>query len=191
MRAVTPSEWLTLSAIILGPILALWMQRVLDGIRGKKNQRLQLFLTLMGTRATPLSTAHVNALNAIDSVFNRKRDRKVREAWEKTLLHIGKTPAPPDTQQWQQWVDRLNDLKIDLYQVMGKAVGYTYSADYLKRQIYLPRGFTDSEAEAGIIRQTLAKALIEGAKVRLVPDAPAAHPAPAVGTEKRDQPRIP
>lgn len=179
-RAPTWFEWLTVAAIVLGPILALWFQRILDQLREKRTQRLRLFLTLMATRATPLAPAHVNALNSIDSVFHRRRDRTVREAWERTLEHINTQVDPPHI---QQWADRLNDLRIDLYQVMGKGVGYSYSTDYLKRQIYLPRLFTDTEAEAMMIRQTLAKVLTEdGLKVKIIPEPPPPGPPAAPAT---------
>jgi len=133
LRLPTFAESLTIAALILGPILALWFQRILDGLRDKKNQRLRLFLALMATRATPLAPNHVNALNAIDSVFHRKRrDRKVREAWKETFEHINN--ATDLDKNLLEWSNRLNDLKVDLYQAMGKTVGYNYSTDYLKRR---------------------------------------------------------
>ncbi len=102
------------------------------------------------------------------------RDRKVRQAWAKALEHINTNANPTEI---QAWADRLNDLKVDLYQAMGQAVGYKYSIDYLKRQVYLPRLFTDSDAESMVIRQTLAKVLTDdGLKVRVMPEPPA--PAP-------------
>lgn len=74
-------DWLTVAAIVLGPVLALFAQRVLDRIREKKKQRVGLYLALMSTRAQPLVPAHVQALNSIDVVFNRRwRDRAIRNA---------------------------------------------------------------------------------------------------------------
>jgi hypothetical protein len=62
-------EWITVAAIVLGPILALLSQRLLDRVREKKDRRVRLFFTLMSTRATPLAPDHINALNSIDVVF--------------------------------------------------------------------------------------------------------------------------
>src|SRR5712692_8029594 len=92
MRPPTWFEWLTVGAIILGPVLALLAQRVLDFIREKKKQRVDLFLTLMSTRMAPLAPAHVQALNSIDVVFNRRGDRKIREAWRNVLAKIRVAP---------------------------------------------------------------------------------------------------
>jgi uncharacterized protein DUF6680 len=137
----------------------------------------------MATRATPLAPTHVNALNSIDSVFHRRRDRKVREAWEKALQHINvATDAanlPPG------WIERLNDLKADLYQVMGKAIGYHYSLDYLKRQIYLPRHFTDADLANATIRLTLAKVLTPDG-IKIVPGGP---PVPTTAPTAPTAPR--
>jgi hypothetical protein len=160
---MTRYEWVTIVAIVMGPILALWVQRILDRLREKSNQRLRLFLALMATRATPLASNHVNALNAIDSVFHRRREKKIREAWAKALEYANHANA-----NTPGWLDRLNDLKADLYQAMGKAVGYTYSIDYLKRHAYVPRHFIDTDLANATIRQTLAQ-IITPQGIKIVP----------------------
>lgn len=67
------------------------------------------------------------------------------------------------------WGERLNDLKVELYQAIGSAVGYTFDIDYLKRQTYAPQYHADVEQEVAQIRQTLAKVLTEeGLKVKAV-----------------------
>jgi hypothetical protein len=54
MQQITPGlptwfDWLTVAAIVLGPILALLSQRLLDYLREKRQQRLRLFMTLIST----------------------------------------------------------------------------------------------------------------------------------------------
>jgi hypothetical protein len=66
---MTRAESLTIVAIVVGPILALGAQRVLDRIREKKKRRMDIFLTLMTTRASPLAPNHIQALNSIDVIF--------------------------------------------------------------------------------------------------------------------------
>jgi len=163
-------DWLTVAAIVLGPVLALLTQRVLDRIREKKKQRVGLYLALMSSRAQPLSPEHVRALNAIDVVFNRKRrDQTIRAAWEKWLAHAATDAKQPG------WGERLNDLKVELLQAMGSAVGYEFDIDHLKRQSYIPMGHIDVEQEVAQIRQTFAKVLTDkGLKVLVQqePDPP-------------------
>jgi len=141
MHPPTWFEWLTLAAIVLGPALALFTQRMLDRIREKKERRVQIYLTLMRTRATPLALDHVNALNSIDVVFNGQRDRKIRAAWANILAHVN-----TDANQ-SNWQERYNDLKVDLLREMGRRVGYDFSTDYLKRQFYHPALYGNMEAD--------------------------------------------
>jgi hypothetical protein len=54
---------------LLGPVLAVQAQRWVEGFREKKARRLTVFRTLMATRALNLSTAHVEALNAVPIDF--------------------------------------------------------------------------------------------------------------------------
>lgn len=170
MPTPTWFEWLTVTAIVRGPVLALLTQRVLDRIREKKKQRVGLYLALMSTRAQPLSAEHVRALNAIDVVFNRKRrDQAIRAAWEKWLAHVTTDAKQPG------WGERMNDLKVELLQAMGSAVGYEFDIDHLKRQSYIPMAHFDVEQDLAQIRQGLAKVLTDkGLKVlvRQEPEEP-------------------
>ncbi len=173
MLNIQVSTWLTVAAIVLGPVLALLTQRILDRIREKKKQRVGLYLALMSTRASPLAPAHVQALNSIDVVFSRRSDRHIREAWERWLAHVATDATRPG------WGERLNDLKIDLLQAMGSAVGYEFTTDYLRRQIYAPQGYAQAEQEQLQIRQSLAKALTEeGLKVKVVAEQRPEPPRP-------------
>lgn len=157
-------DWITVCAIVTGPVFALWAQRGLDHLREKKQQRPRMYLTLMSTRATWLVPAHVEAVNSIDVVFNGWLDKKVRAAWKKVLEH-----AATDT-HGEGWTDRLTDLRVDLYREIGLRVGYDFNTDYLKRQFYAPMYFSELETEQMTIRKGLARALGggDGIRVRLV-----------------------
>jgi hypothetical protein len=172
LSAVPPSDLLTIIAIILGPVLALLTQRVLDLLREKKNRRAQLFFDLMSSRATPLAANHINALNSIDFVFDRWRDHKVRSAWREVMNQLNKAPGA----ELVQWTDRLNDLKVDLFRAIGKRIGYNFSTDYLKRYIYYPSYYGQMEADLLTIRKALTTALTDnGLNVKLIEPAVAAQ----------------
>ena len=170
---MTRAEWLTIAAIIVGPVLALGAQRVLDRLREKKKRRVDLYLTLMSTRASPLAPAHVQALNSIDVVFNRSwpwRDKTVRDAWHKVLEQVN---VAFDDANPRDWTERLHDRKVDLYQAMGKRVGYNFGTDYLKREMYLPKLYTDLEQDQLILRQRLVRVVTDdGIKVVVVQEQP-------------------
>jgi hypothetical protein len=71
----------------------------------------------------------------------------------------------------------MTDLKVDMLQKMGAKVGYTYSSDYLKRQIYAPRGISQAEQELLQIRQGLVKIVTEAGLKVVVTEFPPAPPA--------------
>lgn len=57
------------SAVILGPILAVQAQKVIEKFQETRKRRMALFKTLMSTRAERLNRDHVQALNMIDIDF--------------------------------------------------------------------------------------------------------------------------
>jgi Family of unknown function (DUF6680) len=166
MNGPTLFEWLTMAAIVAGPILALSIQRLIDALREKKERRVRLFLTLMSTRATQLAPDHINALNSIDVVFSGRHDRRARDAWHEVLTHLTGDTTQPD------WQERLNDLKVDLYREIGARVGYTFTTDYLKRAVYRPKYYGDMEQDILRLRRTLLNVLTDdGLKIRIAPAA--------------------
>src|SRR5580658_7578653 len=82
-NALKPIEWMTLVALVVGPMLAvgtqLWWQRRKE----KRDQKIWVFSTLMSLRAAMLTPESVRAYNLIDVVFYKNLE--VRERW-KTLL---------------------------------------------------------------------------------------------------------
>ncbi len=66
-------------AIVLAPIVALWIGGILQRRSETHRSKLTLFGTLVGLRHEPLSTDAIRALNLIDAVF--ADDPAVREAW--------------------------------------------------------------------------------------------------------------
>ena len=66
-------------AIVLAPIIALWVGGILQRRSDAHKAKLSIFATLVGLRHTPLSAELVRSLNQIDAVF--VDDPAVREAW--------------------------------------------------------------------------------------------------------------
>jgi len=63
---MTISDWLMISAVLTGPILAVQVQKFIESWREAKQRKIYIFKTLMATRGTTLSPRHVEALNIID-----------------------------------------------------------------------------------------------------------------------------
>ena len=79
---MTIADWLMISAVFLGPIVAVRLTRYLDNQREIRDRKINVFKTLMATRAYTVSWAHVEALNRIDLEFDKdhKKEREVIEA---------------------------------------------------------------------------------------------------------------
>lgn len=151
-------EILTIIAILVGPIVALRLQRVIDSRKDAKERRLRVFKTLMVTRASVLSPNHVEALNTIDIEFNGndQKDRKVREAWKEYLdqlgQRVGDNPSEDDNKRWKEKTD---ELLVNLLHVMSDAVGYSFDRTYIRRTAYLPSHYSTVELELGFIRRSI------------------------------------
>lgn len=66
---MTWKEIVNLIAIILGPILAIQVSKVIEHFKERRERKLSIFKVLMTTRATPIDIRHVEALNMIDIEF--------------------------------------------------------------------------------------------------------------------------
>ena len=82
---MTIADWLMIAAVFLGPIVAVRLTRYLDNQKEIKERKLEIFKSLMATRAYTVSWLHVEALNRIDLEFDANRDREVVEAWKEYL----------------------------------------------------------------------------------------------------------
>ena len=162
-------DWITVAAIVLGPVFALFAQRALDLLREKKKRRVALYETAMAYRGMWLHPDSIRALNSIDAIFDRPSDSKVRNAWV-AVLDQARTPIPENDNDGQkEWNNRLLDRRIDLYQLLGAAVGYDHTIDCIKNQCYTPRYYENVEIEQMLIRQGLVKIITDrGLKVTVI-----------------------
>lgn len=105
----------------------------------------------MATRAVParVSQEHVRALNMIDlefigekflGYFSKKspNDKYVREAWNTYRDHFN-TPYDRNKEDAvTRWIEKGDDLFLDLLHKMSKSVGYDFDLVELKRGCYSP-----------------------------------------------------
>lgn len=152
------SDWVMIGAMLLAPAVAVQVDKFLEKRNEKKAKRMQIFSTLMSTRATPISPNHVEALNRIDIEFYD--NKRVKEAWKLLLDHFGSYPSP-DVDGYQIMLNTCAEearrLLIDLLYEMAKSLGYDFDKVHLKRSIYIPKGHTEFEFEQETIRKALLK----------------------------------
>ena len=146
-------------AVILGPIIAVQLQKFIERWREVNGRKLAIFKALMATRATPVSPEHVQALNMIDLEFygNKPSDKAVTEAWKNYLDHLNNGPKDVDSPSFQSrfdaWSSKTSDYLADLLYAMAQDLGYKFDKVQLKRGAYYPQGHADIEQEQAYLRR--------------------------------------
>ncbi len=149
------------AAVILGPILAVQAQKFLEQFREKKRRRLEIFRTLMSTRAEILHRNHVQALNMIDIEFygwmipiiktryQSPQEQAVTHAWKIYNSHLNKFGEYKDE---SHWITKRQELLTELLYTMALALNYDFDKVQLLRDCYRPEAYNNLEnLQAGIL----------------------------------------
>lgn len=152
-------EILTIIVIILGPILAVQIDKFIERKRDKRNRMLWIFKTLMATRGDVLSISHVEALNRIDLEFSdNSKFHKVLSSWKEYFDNLSQQKKE-STEEIMIWSSKNEDLLANLLFEMGQSLGYKFDKALIKRNIYYPSGHGRTERENELIRQGLLSIL--------------------------------
>ena len=111
------NDFFNIAAIIVAPIIAVWIGQLLQTRAEKRKDKLQIFKILMTARIYGWTVDSVHALNIIDVVF--ADDKEVREAWNdlNDKYHV----SNPD----QQHLERIKRAQDKLLESMAKLLIYT------------------------------------------------------------------
>ena len=152
------TDVLMVAAVLLAPLIAIQVSVFLETRREKRQRRLNLFRTLMMTRAARLVPDHVNALNMIDIEFSGTdaESKEVRAAWKAYLDILNSADLSSEI-----WNEKAHDLFVDLLYHLAVHVGYDFDRTHLRRNAYFPRGFGETELDQLAIR-TGVRELLEG-----------------------------
>jgi hypothetical protein len=156
MQAPAPNEflnvplegWLTILAILVGPLAALLIQKRLERGQARTDRKVAIFRALMSNRASRLSAAYVQALNGIETEFYG--ETAVIEAWRGLVDHLY---SPHDENNANAWNERVTELLNDLLYEMAEALGYHFDKVTLKRNVYYPSGWNIIEEENTKLRK--------------------------------------
>jgi len=179
------SDGLMILAVMLAPLVSVQVSQLLERRRGREERKLNVFRTLMATRANRVSLDHVKALNMIDLEFSGKGkgERVIRENW-KALLDSFTTPSSPENYSEALALKRI-DLLVDLLYHMGNFLGYHYDKTHIKNACYSPQAHGELDQDITAIRKGLAS-LLQGRTV--LPMFIANLPSPV--TEQPDTDRL-
>ena len=160
-KTMTIADWLMISSVLLGPIIAVQLTRYLDNKKEERERKLQVFKTLMATRAYTVSWEHVVALNRIDLEFEKdnKKEKGVIEAWKAYLDLLGDKNMTPE-----QWAVKRLDLLVELLHKMAQVLDYDFDKTHIKNSSYSPVAHGNIEDEQKALRAGLIEVL-EGKRV--------------------------
>jgi len=152
--------WLVITAVLLGPILALWAQRYSERRRQARDRKIWLFRELMATRTMRVSRRHVEALNYIDLEFDRdkKADAKVLDAWKMYLDGLNSPPPNDDIQRATRF-EEVEKRFVDLMWEMGQYLGFSFDKVAIKRDVYSPIAHGEIEDDERLIRKGIVELL--------------------------------
>jgi hypothetical protein len=146
---MTIADVLIILATLAGPIIAVQVTRYVDNRREKHGRKLQIYKTLMATRAYTLAPAHVEALNLIDLEFSSHshKEKHVVEVWKQYLDVLGDRSLTPE-----RWAEKRMELLVDLLFVMGQCLDYKFDKTHIKNATYAPVAHGRVEEENDAIR---------------------------------------
>lgn len=148
-------EIITITAILIGPILAVQVDKFIARNRDTRNRKLSIFKTLMATRSATLSYQHVEALNRIDLEFKGSKYIKVVNAWNEYLDELSQPNDYNDKTVQRNILERREEYLALLLFEMGKTLGYNFDKVTIKRNAYTPQGHVNIESENQFIRKGL------------------------------------
>lgn len=108
--------WINVAAIIIAPVIAVWIGQMLQDRAEKRKDKMQVFKTLMTSRVYGWTVDSVNALNIVEVVF--AGDEKVIELWR---AYYEKLCSKPSTDLDYK---HINDARDKLLLCMAKSLGY-------------------------------------------------------------------
>jgi hypothetical protein len=161
MASIEIRDWLTIIAILVAPLIAVRVEKIIELARLKRERQMQVFRVLMATRANPISFVHVEHLNTIAIEFYK--DVSVIDAWKKYMDHLYSYPQdkedPDFTKKLQNASEKTNDLLGDLLHEMAKCLNYNFHKDDIKKYVYNPQGHSKVEMEQTLLREKLLEIL--------------------------------
>lgn len=146
---MTIADWLMILAVLLGPVIAVQLTRYLDNQKEERERKLNVFKTLMATRAYTVSWDHVVALNRIDLEFDRKKsdEKAVIDAWKAYLDLLNERNLTNE-----QWNVKRVELLVELLHTMAKVLDYDFDKTHIKNSSYAPIAHSNIEEELRLLR---------------------------------------
>ena len=133
-----PVEWVTIIALIFGPLLAIAIQLGFEQRREERRRKLAVLDSLMSYRGRFIHNQNVLTVNRIDLVFYKNAD--VRRKFGVLLDHLESDAMKVDDVS-PQTMAKTDDLAAELISEVAKDIGYAFDHTVIKRKAYYPKAF--------------------------------------------------
>lgn len=159
----------TIIAVVVGPLLAVWVTRVNDDSRAEKSRKLDIFRTLMRTRKMPVHFDHVGALNLVEVEFISQE--KVITAWKAYLAILSESLPPIEQKDKYDTAIKRRDASLTklIYEIAQVLKIKVEQLDILEGN-YIPQGWLDDDWEQRLTRRHLISVLSGRTAVLIRPD---------------------
>ncbi|WP_455373784.1 DUF6680 family protein [Limibacillus halophilus] len=148
----------TIVAVLVGPILAVFVSKFNDDRRAAYFRRVDIFKTLMRTRRMPIHYDHVGALNLVEVEFDKYP--QVINAWKKYLSNLSeKTPDINEQDRRESFLKKRNNLLIRLISEIAKSLKIKVEQLDILEGNYVPQGWEDEQWEQRVARMHLISVL--------------------------------
>lgn len=137
------NEWLTLAAIILGPIIAVGITLWIEGRRRMRDSRMIVLRQLMATRHLPGDPLYSLAVNLIPVEFND--ERSVMAAHKAYHEALRASAAAPDDQK-RQALEFLVSRQTKMIYAIMQSLGLHASEADIPMEAYAAQGMVDRNA---------------------------------------------
>ena len=134
------SDWISLTGLILGPVVAVSITLWIEGGRKKREQRIQVMRMLIATRHLPADPSYSVAINLIPVEFND--NKRVMAAWNAYIEKVSQKPATGDEEQHKKIVEA---RQTNLIFGMMKALDFNLSETAIQTSAYASQGYVDRE----------------------------------------------
>jgi hypothetical protein len=155
---------LTVLAILLSPLIALWIGGILQERQRRFLQRVWILQTLQSSRHS-LSDERIRAFNSIDLIF--RKDDKIRGLWHE-LFEMYKNADYSKGDGPQKRIDKESELIDGIAVALG--YGDRFSRDDAAR-VYIPVGFAEPVLHATQLMKELNR-IISAIPTPVAPPAP-------------------
>jgi Family of unknown function (DUF6680) len=158
---LTVAEWLTIAAILLGPILAVATQLWMQARKAQRDAKLWVFNQLMAHRAQPINVNFVQAFNLIDAVFYNSAEVRQKR---KDFMDVAGLEGRDLT---AQELEKIKDLVAEMLAKMGNDLGFEFDHTEIKNTGYYPKGFVQIDTEQAAVRAKVIEVL-DGKPLKVV-----------------------